>query len=89
MIVDAAVAVWTSDAGVPVRLVWNGTRYSVSDTPTRLEPEFDYAAMTHPPRVALGWRFQATNAERHEVRVFDVRLVDARRDEWCLVRVYD
>ena len=32
--IDEAVDVWTTEEGVPTRLVWRSTRYRVSDTPT-------------------------------------------------------
>jgi len=87
-IVDARVAVWTSASGVPLRLIWDGRRYTVSDQPTRLDAELDYAMLTHLPPMPVGWRFQATNSETHDTRVFDVRLVDAARHLWRLVQVY-
>jgi hypothetical protein len=82
--VDGAVAVWTGDAGVPVRLLWNGLRFRVTDTPTRLEP--DFALMTH-PAILDGWRFQGTS-EDGETHVFDVIFSESRR-EWRLIRVYE
>jgi hypothetical protein len=79
------VAVWTTPRGVPQRLVWNGIRYRVTDTPTRLEP--DYSALTHPPPSLDGWRFQGSD-DSGTTLVFDVRLdVDSR--VWRLIRVYE
>ncbi len=81
------VTVW-SERGIPVRLVWRGVRYLVSDTPTPLRGTPDYLAegITHPPEPIIGWRFQGTSTSG-ESRVFDVRRTG--RSEWELVRVYD
>lgn len=77
----ATVALWFTD-GVPVRLVYEDTRYRVTDTPTRLEdsnPDLAY-------RLGFsGWRFQGTD-ERGLGHVFDVR---REGDEWRVIRVYD
>ncbi len=83
MDVVEVIEVWTDARGIPERLVWQGHRYRVTDTPTLLEVDFDYAAMTHPPAVPPGWRFQATD-EDGTARVFDVRR-DVR-DRWALIR---
>jgi hypothetical protein len=66
----------------PVRLVHEGTRYRVTDHPTRLEddnPDLAY-------RLGFsGWRFQGTNEDGLS-HMFDVRRAG---DEWRLIRVYD
>ncbi len=76
-----AVAIWMTN-GVPARLVHEGIRYRVTDTPTRLEddePELTY-------RLNLtGWRFQGTD-EAGFSHMFDVRKAG---EEWRLMRVYD
>jgi len=82
--VGEAVAVWTDTAGVPSRLVWNGRRYRVTDTPT--QGEIDWEALTHPPSKAPAWRFQG-NTDDGDVLMFDVQY-DAVRAEWCLLRTY-
>jgi hypothetical protein len=82
-LLDSTVTVWTTPAGVPSRVVWEGRRYRVSDSPTRLEP--DYELITHPP-LLNGWRFQGTSDDG-ESRVFDV-LFSESRQEWRLLRVY-
>lgn len=75
------VAVWLVNE-VPARLVHQGTRYRVTDTPTRLEdedPELTY-------RLNLtGWRFQGTDDDGLS------HMFDIRRDggDWRLMRVYD
>jgi hypothetical protein len=85
-----AVAIWLDPRGAPVRMVWAGRRYRISDTPTRLGPEPDgllSPEMTHPPRPLVGWRFQGT-ADDGDSRIFDVR----RRGpagEWELFRIID
>ena len=83
-VVDGTVTVWTGAQGIPERIVWAGTHYRITDTPTPLEP--DYALMTH-PTVAPGWRFQATAASG-DVRVFDV-LFNESRQQWVLLHVYE
>ena len=47
----------------------------------------DAGAFTHPPRVSLGWRFQAT-ADDGDSHVFDIRF-DEHRGVWMLLRAYD
>lgn len=79
--VSTDVTLWFED-GLPARLVHDGTRYRVSDHPTRLEDEI--VPLTH-PLVLAGWRFQGT-AENGTTRVFDVR---QRRGAWRVVRTYD
>lgn len=77
------VAVWLVE-GRPVRIVWQGRRYKVNDTPTRLEIDaWWHPVMTHPLEPVDGWRFQARDAAG-DVRLFDVRRVG---DEWELLRV--
>jgi hypothetical protein len=75
------VVVWMHD-GKPARLIWDGTRYRVSDEPTRLSDLL--FEVTHPPMID-GWRFQGTD-ETGQSKVFDVRRTVAG---WELVRVYD
>jgi hypothetical protein len=72
MIVDTAVTVWWT-GGTPVRLVWLGRRWRVTDVPTRLTttPTDLPSAITHPPERTAGWRFQAT-AEDGETLVVDI-----------------
>jgi len=71
-----------TEGGVPTALIHAGTRYRVSDTPTRLEE--DMGSMTHPLPVS-GWRFQGTD-RAGESHMFDVIL---RGEEWRVGRVYD
>lgn len=79
------VAVWL-ESGRPVRLVWRGLRYTVTDTPTALRREEKlHEVMTHPLVPVLGWRFQATNCTG-EALVFDVQ--QGNRDVWELVAIY-
>jgi hypothetical protein len=71
-------------------MVWDGIRYRVTDTPTRLGPDPELllsAALTHPPTPLSGWRFQGT-ADNGESHVFDVRLADTH-NTWELIRVID
>lgn len=84
------VAVWLDSSGRPVRLVWKGTRYTVSDTPTPLrgeEPDLEplLEAVTYPLLRLVGWRFQATSSTG-DTFVVDVRRGD--REQWELIGVY-
>ena len=84
------IAVWTVN-GVPSRLVWEGLRYRVNDTPTRLTTAdiIEYLwhpSLTHPLPMWRGWRFQAVNDRGHAL-VFDVREIDG--ESWQLVRAWD
>lgn len=75
------VAVWLVD-GIPVRLVHDGTRYRVTDTPTRLEDE--NPDLTH--RLGItGWRFQGTD-DAGSSFMFDIRPDGGR---WRLIRAWD
>ncbi|AQX78883.1 hypothetical protein ITJ66_02610 [Plantibacter sp. VKM Ac-2885] len=85
LITSTEIAVWTTPAGVPERLFWDGARYLVTDTPTPLEPNVSF--VTHPPAATPAWRFQATAADGRSF-VFDIRL-DAARGRWQLLRAYE
>lgn len=93
--IDEAVTVWTTEEGIPTRLVWRTKRFRVTDTPTVWA---DVCAWWRPfgdhhygvgslPREIGGWRFQATD-DRGEAHVFDVRHDNDRRT-WQLVRIFD
>jgi hypothetical protein len=93
--IDETVTVWTTDDGIPTRLVWRARRYRVTDTPTVWA---DVCAWWRPfgeqhygigslPREIGGWRFQGTD-DAGVAHVFDVRHDDARRS-WQLVRIFD
>ncbi|HEU0164010.1 MAG TPA: hypothetical protein VFQ54_03135 [Thermomicrobiales bacterium] len=84
-IIGVAVSVLTGMHGIPERFVWNATTYRVTDTPTRLD--LDYATITHPPAVPLGWRFQGTS-DTGETRMFDV-MFEPVRGEWLLLHTYE
>jgi hypothetical protein len=83
-LIGADVAVWTGESGCPERLVWNGRRYRVSDTPTRLEADTSF--VTHLPPVEPAWRFQGIT-ESGECLVFDVGF-DTSLQRWCLLSTY-
>lgn len=74
--------VWMHN-GMPVRLVWRGIRYKVTDTPTRFSELL--FGLTHLPAID-GWRFQGTSGSG-ESRVFDVKQTGGA--EWEVLRVYD
>jgi hypothetical protein len=79
----SASASGPTTAPAPVRMLWRGERWRVTDPPT--EPEGLYWT-THPPEFAA-WRFQATDP-RGRSRVFD--LVQHHGDHhWMVVHVYD
>lgn len=80
----ATVPVWT-ERGIPVRLVWRGDRYTVSDAPTPLRDQVHHETLTHPIEPLVGWRFQATRSTGESL-VFDVRIGDGH--EWQLLAVY-
>ena len=82
--VPAEVAVWLV-GGMPARLVWNGVRYRVTDTPTPLTEDEWCPALTHAARRIIGWRLQGTTAGGQSL-MFD--LVEGERG-WSVVRVYD
>jgi hypothetical protein len=79
------VSVWT-DNGRPTRLVWQGTRYVVTDQPTPLLKDAWHDALTHPSGRIFGWRFQGCSVTDGDVRMFDVRPTGDGR--WELLRTY-
>lgn len=91
---DAHAVVWSDESGRPLRLIWQGRRWRVTDRPTvitapvswwwRVDP--DGADLDLAPAECAGWRFQATG-EHGETRVFDLRDTgDPRR--WLVVKTY-
>ncbi len=80
-----SVCVWTEEH-LPVRLVWAGQRFTVTDTPTPLRDLVAGPGMTHPLEAQSGWRFQGTN-DLGDSFVFGVR--HATGQVWELVAVYD
>lgn len=86
---ERTIAVWFAN-GTPVRLVWEGQRLRVNDTPTPLSPAdiLWHPAITHPPAAHWrGWRFQAVD-EAGRAGVFDIRRFEGQ-DNWRLIAVYD
>jgi hypothetical protein len=81
-----SITIWL-DHLIPVRLVWRGVRYTVTDKPTPLRGELDFLpdAIAHPLEPIIGWRFQGTDAAGN-ARMFDVRKNVVGCD---LVKVYD
>jgi hypothetical protein len=78
------VTLWNA-AGVPVRLIWDGRRYRVSDRPTPIRESVDIPAMTHPLERLVGYRMQITGEDGKSV-VVDVHLKPTGAE---LVAVYD
>jgi hypothetical protein len=78
------VTLWNA-AGVPVRLIWKGQRYRVSDRPTPIRESVDVPALTHPLERLVGYRMQITGEDGNSV-VVDVHLRPAGAE---LVAVYD
>jgi hypothetical protein len=79
------VSVWT-EQGRPTRIVWRGSRYVVTDTPTPLTNPAIHDALTHPLLQVVGWRFQGASVSDNEVRMFDVRQLHDGR--WELIATY-
>jgi hypothetical protein len=84
-LIKATVAVWTGAKGIPEQFIWDGKRYRVTDAPTPLE--IDYASITHPPTMPLGWRFQGTSDDGDR-RMFEV-LYSETQQEWHLLHTYE
>ncbi len=85
---ERTVAVWFANE-VPVRLVWEGQRFRVNDTPTPLSADdiLWHPTITHPPCDAWrGWRFQAVD-DAGQSAVFDIRQFDSAH--WVLLAVHD
>lgn len=80
-------AVWLAN-GVPARLVWDGVRYRVTDTPTPLTEDEWCPALTHAARRIVGWRFQGTTAGGRSLMFEIVESAEAGQG-WRVVRVYD
>ena len=74
---------WLDDAAVPVRMLWRGRRWKVTDRPT--EPEGLYWS-THAPDF-VAWRFQATD-ESGTSHVFDLVRHNGGQ-HWTVAHVYD
>ena len=79
------VAVWLEN-GLPVRLVWRGKRYTVSDTPTPIRETTGFTGITHPTERLVGWRVQGTESGG-DAYVFDVERIGP--DSWQLTAYYD
>ena len=77
-------AVWLVN-GTPARMVWDGVRYRVTDTPTPLTEEEWCPALTHAAQRIVGWRFQGTTAGGQSM-MFDI--VQGGQG-WRVLRVYD
>jgi hypothetical protein len=78
------VTLWNA-GGVPVRLIWEGRRYRVSDRPTPIRQSVDVPAMTHPLEKLIGYRMQIAGEDGTSV-VVDVHLRPSGAE---LVAVYD
>lgn len=65
-----AIDVWLDARGRPLRVALAGVRYRVTDTPSPLL--LDDFALTHPPTIPPGWRFQGTDHDGTSL-VFDIR----------------
>ncbi len=92
---DPLAMLWADEQGRPLRLVWAGTRWRVTDRPTVItEPvswwrrlDVDARALELAPRACTGWRFQAT-ADDGRSCVFDVR-DEGDPARWFVVKVYE
>ncbi len=72
-----------SESGLPQQLQWHRRRFVVTDQPTPLEDALA-DQLTHPP-AAVGWRFQGTDRDADDTRVFDVLRCDGI---WWVARTY-
>lgn len=87
--------VWSDADGRPIRLIWQGARWRVTDRPTvitepvawwrRLDP--DALALDRAPRECTGWRLQAT-ADDGRSCILDLR-DDGDPSRWFVVKVYE
>ncbi|PVW02976.1 hypothetical protein DEA06_14480 [Microbacterium sp. Gd 4-13] len=68
---------------IPARMVYNGRRWRVTDTPTRLRDSV-WSAPLEKHHGLYGWRFQATDPGG-ESAVFDVYRTE---DDWHVHRAY-
>lgn len=92
---DPVAIVWADSDGRPMRLVWAGTRWRVTDRPTVItEPvswwrrlDVDARHTDIAPRACTGWRFQAT-ADDGRSCVLDVR-DEGDPARWFVVKVYE
>lgn len=84
MLVSATLTLWTSDAGVPERFVWEGRRFRVTDTPTPLE--FELGLFTHLEGLPIGWRVQGTEEDGDSL-MFDIAQF-ATGSAWHVIRTY-
>ncbi|MGO2746211.1 hypothetical protein [Microbacterium sp.] len=81
--VEHQVTLWLVD-DVPVRMVYAGRRWRITDTPTR----FRHSIWTAPRESSTGlygWRFQGTNEDGLSL-IFDVYKAE---DGWHVHRAYD
>lgn len=67
--VEHPATLWFA-ADIPVRMVFNGRRWRVTDTPTRLRHSI-WEASLQQHRGRCGWRFQGTDDDGISL-VFDV-----------------
>ncbi len=81
-LVSTALTLWVGEDGGPERIVFDGRRYRVTDSPTRLE--LDMAWVTHLPQIPLAWRFQGTDEDGDSV-MFDIV---QHGEEWRVLRTY-
>lgn len=80
---DHDVTLWMVN-DIPVRMVYAGRRWRVTDTPTRLR-ESVWSAPLEAGRGLYGWRFQGTDPDGESV-VFDVYRGES---DWHVHRLYD
>lgn len=82
-ITDRDVTLWMVN-DVPVRMVYAGRRWRITDAPTRLR-ESVWSAPLEPGRGLYGWRFQGTAPDGESV-VFDVYRGEF---DWHVHRAYE
>lgn len=81
--IDQPVTLWFLN-DIPVRMVYGGERWRVTDTPTRLRYSV-WSAPLETHHGLYGWRFQGTNDDDVSF-VFDVHKGE---DGWHVHKSYD
>ncbi|MGN7977459.1 hypothetical protein ACTJJ4_07780 [Microbacterium sp. 22195] len=82
--VEHHATIWMTD-DIPVRMVYAGRRWRVTDTPTRLRHSIWTVPFDGPHHGLYGWRFQGTDDDGLSL-VFDVYRGE---DGWHVHRSYD
>lgn len=91
--VEHQVTVWTSERGVPQRLVWNATRWVVTDRPTlwvERDRWWELPTKAGERRTTSGypvWRTQISPVDTNKPAV--VVDIARRGEQWLVLNVFD